>query len=188
MNKYVRAGVVVPLSIIKIGVTKIFHFKTFNANPICLISPFSEISMDRTAKLHIGKKFKMRDGAKIRVRKNAELYIGNNVSVSTNNIITCRTSIYIGDDVQFSPGVLVYDHDHDFRHPEGVKAETYQVSPIKIGNNVWIGANSIILRGTEIGDNSVIAAGSIVKGIVPENSIYVQKRDTFINCIQKQEK
>lgn len=178
MNKYVRASVVVPLSIIKIAFTKLFHLKTFTAAPVSLISPFSEISMDRNAKLHLGKRFKMRDGAKIRVRENAELYIGDNVSVSTNNIITCRNSIHIGDNVQFSPGVLVYDHDHDYRHKDGLKAEQYKSSPIYIGNEVWIGANSIILRGTEIGDRAVIAAGSVVKGTVPADTLYFQKRET----------
>jgi acetyltransferase-like isoleucine patch superfamily enzyme len=44
---------------------------------------------------------------------------------------------------------------------------------IKIGNNVWIGINAIILKGTEIGDNSVVSAGSIVKGVFPNNSLIV---------------
>ena len=46
-----------------------------------------------------------------------------------------------------------------------------------IGKNVWIGANTVILRNTRIGDNAVIAAGSIVKGEVPANSVFVDKRE-----------
>lgn len=59
---------------------------------------------------------------------------------------------------------------------EGVKAMHFKTSPIVIGNNVWIAANSIILRGSNIGDNAVIAAGSIVKGTVPANTLYLQKK------------
>lgn len=43
--------------------------------------------------------------------------------------------------------------------------------PIHIGNNVWIGMNVIILKGSVIGDNCVVAAGSVVKGVFPDNAI-----------------
>lgn len=71
---------------------------------------------------------------------------------------------------------MVYDHDHDFRAEGGVKAMKYKSSQIKIGNNVWIGANSVILRGSIIGDGAVIAAGSVVKGEIPDGAVFVQKR------------
>lgn len=58
----------------------------------------------------------------------------------------------------------------------GVKAMQFKTAPVEIGNNVWIAANAIILRGTKIGDNVVISAGSIVKGVVPSNTVFVQKR------------
>ena len=71
--------------------------------------------------------------------------------------------------------MVIYDHDHDFKVHGGKKMEKYKTSPIKIGNNVWIGANVIILRGVTIGDNSVIAAGTIVRENVRENVIYHSK-------------
>ena len=78
--------------------------------------------------------------------------------------------------MQFSPNVQIYDHDHDFRVEGGVKAGKYKTAPVEIGNNVWIGANTIILRGTKIGDNAVIGAGCVVKGEVPAGAVLVQKR------------
>ena len=42
---------------------------------------------------------------------------------------------------------------------------------IVIGNNVWIGLNAIILKGSVIGDNSVVTAGSVVKGVFPNNAL-----------------
>lgn len=56
-----------------------------------------------------------------------------------------------------------------------------------IGKNVWIGAGCIILKGTTIGDNCVIAAGSIVTGNVESNNIYVQKKETTILPIKKRQ-
>lgn len=180
MNKYLRAAVCVPCGILKMSWTKLFHGTHFSTSLICQVSPNSEITMDKTAQLHIGKRFRLRDGAKIRVRDKALCVIGDNTSINTNNMIVCHELVAIGDNCQFSPNVQVYDHDHDFRVTGGLGAMKYKTSPIRIGNNVWIGANTVILRGTEIGDNCVIGAGCIVKGVVPAGSVIVQKRTTEI--------
>lgn len=176
MNKYIRAAICVPCGMIKMGWTKLCHPATFSGPIISLVSPLTEITMDRGAKLKIGKNFKMRDGAKIRVRKGATCIIGNNTAINCNNMIACRERIEIGHDVQMSPNVQIYDHDHDYRVVGGVKAGKYRTAPVKIGNNVWIGANTVILRGSEIGDNCVIGAGCIIKGKYKEGSIILQKR------------
>ena len=181
MNKYIRGLVVIPNGIIKTCMLKIFHFKSFHGIQPAHISLFTEITIEN-GKLILGKGFKMRDGAKIRVRQDAICIIGNNVSLSSNNIITCRSFIKIGDNVELAPNVLIYDHDHDFRADGGIKSKKFITDPIEIGNNVWIGANTVILRGTKIGDNAIIAAGSVVKGIIPCNTVFIQKR---INSFEK---
>lgn len=176
MNKYMRAMVCVPCGAIKMTWTKLFHLRSFSGPVISLVSPHTEITMDRGAELRIGRFFKMRDGAKIRVRKNAVCIIGNNSSVNCNNMIACHERVVIGDGVQFSPNVQIYDHDHDFRAEGGLNAGKFRTSPVVIGNNVWIGANTVILRGTEIGDDSVIGAGCVIKGKYPAGCVVVQKR------------
>lgn len=186
MNKYVRMLFCLPCGVIKVCFTKIIHLKAFSCSPISIISPYTEISLDYGGKLNIGSGFRMRDGAKIRVRKGAVCRIGRNTSINSNCIITCHESIIIGNDVQFSPNVQLYDHDHDFRTAGGLKAMKFRTAPIEIGNNVWIGCNCVILRGTQIGDNCVIAAGSIVKGNVPANTIFVQERKDIIKDFEVQ--
>lgn len=176
MNKYIHAAYCVPCGMIKMAWTKLFHIMNFKGPLISMVSTLTEISLDYGGKLEIGEKFRMRDGAKIRVRKGAVCKIGRNTSVNCNNMIACRERVVIGDDVQFSPNVQIYDHDHDFRVEGGVKAGKYKTAPVEIGNNVWIGANTIILRGTKIGDNAVIGAGCVVKGEVPAGAVLVQKR------------
>ena len=182
MNRLIRATVCVPCGMIKMAWTKLFHFKSFSGPLISLVSPHTEITIDK-GELRIGKKFKMRDGAKIRVRKGAVCIIGNNSSINSNNMIACHERSEIGDDVQLSPNVQIYDHDHDFRAEGGVKAGKFKTAPVKIGNNVWIGANTVILRGTEIGENCVIGAGCVVKGIIPSNSIVIDNRNQEILSI-----
>ena len=180
MNKYVRAAICVPCGMIKMAWTKLWHFSSFSGPVISLVSPYTEITIEGGSELRIGKNFKMRDGAKIRVRKGAICLIGNNSSINSNNMIACHERIEIGDDVQFSPNVQVYDHDHDFRVEGGVKTGIFKTSPVKIGNNVWIGANTVILRGTVIGDNCAIGAGCVVKGKYEAGSVIVQKRNEEI--------
>ena len=69
MNKYIRAAICVPCGMIKMGWTKLCHPATFSGPIISLVSPLTEITMDRGAKLKIGKNFKMRDGAKLEFAK-----------------------------------------------------------------------------------------------------------------------
>ena len=186
MNGYIRALLTIPNGYLKLEITKLFHIKNVHFGRLPRVSANTEISVDKGAELEIGNRFNMRGSARIRVRKNGKLIIGNNVSLNINNMIACHESIEIGDDVQFSPNVQIYDHDHDYRAEGGVKAGKYKTSPVKIGNNVWIGANVVILRGTIIGDNCVIGAGSIVKGHVPNGKILIQKRDLeLLDIIQE---
>lgn len=177
MNKYLRAAVCVPCGMIKMAWTKMFHFSSFSGPLISIVSPHTEITMNDGAELRIGKNFKMRDGAKIRVRKGGTCIIGNNSSINSNNMIACHERIEIGDDVQLSPNVQIFDHDHDFRAEGGIKAGKYKTGAIKIGNNVWIGADTVILRGTELGDNCVVGAGCVIKGKYDAGSVIIQKRE-----------
>lgn len=179
MKKYVRSIICLLFTNIKFLYLKMIHFSDFKYSLKSICSPFSEVEI-RNGKLRIGSSFKMRSNTHVRVRKDAELIIGDNVSLNYGDMIVCHEKIAIGDNVQIAPNVMIYDHDHDFRAKNGLKHMAYKSSPIIIGNNVWIGANTVILRGTIIEDNCVIGAGSVVKDVVSKNSIYVQKKDCSI--------
>ena len=76
--------------------------------------------------------------------------------------------IEIGDDVTFGPHVQVLAHDASTCKTLGYA----KIGRVTIGNNVFVGAGSIILPGVKIGNNSVIGAGSIVTKDVPTNMVY----------------
>ena len=71
---------------------------------------------------------------------------------------------------------MIMDSDDHPVSPEKrllkLPVEKEDIKPIKIGNNVWIGAFSAILKGVKIGENSIIAARSVVTGDVMPNSVY----------------
>ncbi len=100
------------------------------------------------------------------------VHFGNNVYVNFNLTMVDDCEIYVGDNTMFGPNVTLAVAGHPV-HPELRKKAAQYNLPIKIGNNVWIGANSVILPGVNIGDNSVIGAGSIVTKDIPSNVVAV---------------
>lgn len=79
--------------------------------------------------------------------------------------------IQIGDHVSITTSIFV-THDGGVWVMRGTHPKLDVIAPIKIGNNVFIGTGCIILPGTIIGDDVVIGAGSVVKGIIDSESIY----------------
>lgn len=186
MRRKINNLISVAYTLIRFVIIKCFHFSGFKFELIERFSPNVVVEIDRKGKLFLGKKVRVHSGTKIKVRRNAECVIGENAKLNYNNIIVCRQKIIIGKGVEFAPNVFIYDHDHDFRAEGGLKANKMLCEEIVIGDNVWIGANCVILRGTHIGDNSVVAAGSIIKGNYPPNSLIVQKRNTEILKVSNQ--
>ena len=82
------------------------------------------------------------------------------------------THIYIGDYVMIGPNVTIATAGHPIDPDLRQRVAQFNI-PVRIGNNVWIGANSVILPGVTIGDNSVIGAGSIVTKDIPANVVAV---------------
>ena len=107
------------------------------------------------------------------------LVIGRGCFFNSNCCVTCLGRMVIGDRCSFGNNVVVVDHDHDFRSEAG----GFIASEVIIGDNVWVGANSVILRGSRIGDNCVIAAGSIVRGEVKSNTLFYQRRESITKDI-----
>ncbi|WP_404836769.1 acyltransferase [Aeromonas media] len=124
------------------------------------------------AKVFIGKALRVRSGVSFNVTSGV-LTIGNRVFFNNYCSINCHDSITIGDDVLFGEGVKIYDHDHVFSAATGVLKNEFTTSRITIGNNVWLCSNVVILKGVSIGDNAVIAAGSVVSKDIPASCVYV---------------
>lgn len=89
-------------------------------------------------------------------------------AVSGGCYFQALNGIEIGKNFLFAPGVKLISSNHGFTD----RSEVRKSKPIKIGDNVWLGANVIILPGVEIGNNVVVGAGSVVtKSFRAENLI-----------------
>lgn len=99
-------------------------------------------------------------------------HLGKNVYANFNLTLVDDTHIYIGDYVMIGPNVTIVTAGHPITPDLRREVSQFNI-PVTIGNNVWIGANAVILPGVCIGENSVIGAGSIVTKNIPENVVAV---------------
>lgn len=98
--------------------------------------------------------------------------IGESVYMNFNCTILDCAKVSIGDKTLFGPNVQIYTATHPL-DSETRLSELEFAKPITIGKNCWLGGGVIVLPGVEIGDNSVIGAGSVVTKSIPPNSLAV---------------
>jgi acetyltransferase-like isoleucine patch superfamily enzyme len=111
---------------------------------------------------------------------NNQIKPSGKVFISKCATIDHRAPIILGDNVTICDRVRMLTHDYS---PVAVKKEPEKVAGITIGNNVFIGIDSIILPGVKIGDNVVIGAGSVVAKDVPSNCVFAGNPARKVNDI-----
>lgn len=112
--------------------------------------------------------------ARASVRNAQNIYLGMNVRITMDCCIWAdqHSKIIFGDNVLIGPGVKMFTSNHGTKLcgiPMVYQQRTEK--DIIIGNDVWIGANSILVSGVKIGDGAIVAAGSVVTKDVPQNAI-----------------
>lgn len=102
--------------------------------------------------------------------EHGRITIGNSVFINAGCVFLDNAQISIGNDTLIGPHVTLATADH-YVSPE-LRGNGVTQAPISIGDNVWLGAGVVVLPGVKIGNNSVIAANSVVCSDVPENALY----------------
>lgn len=128
-------------------------------------------------------------GMHANIENNFNCDIGKNISVGDNfyagfNFTALDMApITIGDNCMIGPNVGLYTSGHNFSPKE--RYLTGFGDSITIHNNVWIGGSCTILGGVVVGENSIIAAGSVVTKSIDKNSIYAGNPAKFIKKIEQ---
>ena len=112
--------------------------------------------------------------------------IGENFYANHNLTILDGNKVIFGDNVFIAPNCSFYTAGHPIAAKERNKGLEY-AKPIKVGDDVWIGGNVVVLPGVTIGDNVVIGAGSIVTKDIPSNSVAVGNPCQVIKSIEKKD-
>ncbi|MEE3491338.1 MAG: sugar O-acetyltransferase [Methanobrevibacter sp.] len=124
----------------------------------------SEILGSIGEKVWIAKRFCFDNGKNI--------FIGNNFTGNFNLTILDINEVHIGDNVMIGPNTTITTVSHPLS-PKKRRQHLGQASEIRIGNDVWLGANVVILPGVTIGNNVVVGAGAVVTKDIPDNSLAV---------------
>lgn len=137
--------------------------------------PFSKVI--RKLRSSVGRFLFDKCGNNINIERGAEFGMGKGISIGDNSGLGIRCYIRgpleIGSNVMMGPDVKIITNRHNYANPSIPMRLQQHIAPLKvfIGDDVWIGANVIILPGIHIGNGVIIGAGSVVTHDVPDFSI-----------------
>lgn len=133
-------------------------------------------------KIKFGKNVQFRKRFNLMISKNGQLIIGDNVFFNNDCSINVMNKVIIGDNCLFGENVKIYDHNHKFRNINClISSQGYSIGKVEVGKNCWICSGVILLKNCDIGNNSVIAANSVInkkvsKDSIVKNNILIQER------------
>ena len=143
------------------------------------------IKIEEISVVKIEHKVAILENTYIEAGKSAKINIKEETFFNRDCKIIAMQEINIGKNIAIGPNVLFFDHDHIVKANVKQDWNESKSDRINIENNVWIGAGSIILRKSNVRHNSVIAAGSVIKGEIPENTICYPKREMIYRTIEE---
>jgi galactoside O-acetyltransferase len=148
---------------------RLFYSKFFGHKNFVI---HENVTIESCKNIHIGEGFEAHSGVKM-FSWRGELHIGDNVLLNCNCFINAeKSSLRIGNDCMLANNVTVWCMNHNYsRKDKLIREQEHMIKPVRIGDDVWIAAHSVILPGVTIGDGSVVAAGSVVTRDVPPYSV-----------------
>lgn len=147
------------LGMVKIGFGSSRAFDMNRRTTICI-----------DGKLILNGRVSIGNGSNIEISGTCEM--GDNYIITANSKVICKNKIEFGKNCMISWDCLIMDSDHHKIY-DNDNIIINENKPIIIGDNVWIGCRSIVMKGSKIKENSVVGAQSIVTGIFEENNLIV---------------
>lgn len=111
--------------------------------------------------------------ANVLLQSRGRLLVGPGAFIGQGSVIVAREEITIGRDALIAEYVTIRDQDHVFGGPLPTARNGFSTAPVRIGDNVWLGAKVTILKGVSIGHNVVVGANSVVTSDLPDNVVAV---------------
>lgn len=102
---------------------------------------------------------------------NGGVRLGDRVEINNFSIVNGTGGVDIGADTLVGPGVRIISYQHRFAGGATIRSQPVDAKPIRIGSDVWLGANAVILAGVTIGNGAVVAAGAVVREDVPDYAV-----------------
>jgi len=154
-----------------------------NVHPSFKIGSDNFFDISEDARFDIRENVTINQFSFITIKSKAKLSIGKNTYI-TRATISCLGEVSIGENCILGEGMKIFDHNHQYsKEPFSVSKTDFSIGKVKMGNNVWTGANVIILKDVTIGNNVILGAGCVIHKDVPDNSIIINKQDQMIKIL-----
>ncbi len=155
----------------------IWEVLRYGFSPTCfktLIARFAYFIHD-----HVAPRAQMHLAGNPRIHPTASLRCGRNIYLGKNSHInqfcciwaSANSRIILGDNLLMGPGAKMFSSNHRTDLGIPMNLQPWEERDILVGNDVWIGANAVILAGVAVGDRAIVAAGAVVTRDVPPNTI-----------------
>lgn len=134
---------------------------------------YAENNVNQGKRLTHGTGFRLSPLASL--RSSHLLTVGKNVRVGERACLWCASpggAISIGDDVIIAPGVMITTSNYGLSDGSSISSQERNIAPVVIGNDVWLGYNSVILPGVTVGDGCVVGANAVVVEDLEPGGIY----------------
>lgn len=162
---------------------KAFFTPGSSVAPSFKIGPENFFDISSDAKFDIKENVIINQFNFVTVKSNAKLSIGKNTYI-TRATISCLGEVSIGENCILGEGMKIFDHNHEYtKEPFSVSKTNFNIGKVKMGNNVWTGANVVILKDVTIGNNVILGAGCVIHKDVPDNSIIINKQDQLVKVL-----
>jgi acetyltransferase-like isoleucine patch superfamily enzyme len=150
---------------------KVRYRRRMQTDGVCFICPRVKLEIGRGATLRIGRWAWVGHGTKIRVHEGA-VEIGAKTVIGQDCTISAFQRVSIGRECILADRVMLIDFDHGVTEVERpIRLQGIYKRDVHIGHNVWVGYGACILRGTTIGENSIVGTSAVVTKDFPPNSV-----------------
>jgi acetyltransferase-like isoleucine patch superfamily enzyme len=138
---------------------------------VCFICPGVELEIGREAVLRVGRWAWIGHGSKIRVHE-GEVSIGAKTVIGQECTISAYQHVSIGRECILADRVMLIDFDHGVVEVERpIRLQGIYKRDVRVGHNVWMGYGACVLRGVQIGDNSIVGTNAVVTKSAPDNAV-----------------
>jgi acetyltransferase-like isoleucine patch superfamily enzyme len=127
------------------------------------------LRIDPGARLVIGPRCGIDDGSTLAAYGTGRIELGEGSFIGHHCTLAARQLVQVGEGAFLAELVSVRDHDHALGFPPS--SGEVSVSPVHIGSKAWMGSKVTVLRGSHIGDGSVVGANAVVRGTLPPSVV-----------------
>lgn len=157
--------------------TRLHNAGNFKFGTGCTLEDHVDFDCFSKNKITFGNNVKISSFSIISVTSHLSKYgiglkIGNNSAIGAYSYFGCSGGVEIGEDVIMGEYISLHSENHNFQDASKLIREQGVTSKgIRIGNNIWVGAKVTFLDGCSVGNNTVVAAGAVVKDCFPPNVV-----------------